>query len=411
MHISEWKARGAELAQAHKAQQFDIAYWLLAGTELQVDSAAYAEAERLFPQYSHQTFKEWVNTARAYPQAYVCAYANLTFSHFRAALKGVTRPFAPADTPAERAAVEAARAARRQEWLSKAEAGCWSVARLAGEIQAAELKESRAATALPTPTPEEKPVEEKPNLPTPKEKPVPEYRLPLTSSQDLALYRLAKARGMHPADLAALAVAEYLESHEGELAAAEYTEDKERLQHIRALNRAAKGPLTCIHQVRTEEKCERCEAARAEYEAKVAAEKAAFEARQAEVVAEWGTQSEVRKSEWDTRSAEAATLEAWHALGKEAGKHYAALCAWPALHEVAEAWRTRCAMAKSKWHELKAAEEKAAFESRQGEAEAEEAEAALAPGECNDEGKHGTDLTNADQCDDCATELAGVAAA
>lgn len=201
--IQEWRKRGEELAAAHNTHQWEIADWLLAGTELPAMSAtAYDAAHTLFPQYSHQTFKEWVRVARAYP-AYARAYANLTFSHYRAAL------------------VNVADEAKCAEWLRQANEWQprWSVAELTRRILAAQMP---PAPVLAT-EPEPEPVSPEPPKPTPTITSDEEYRVlrrVMPRGDQLAVHSLASARNTTAIHIVAEAVGEYIAAHAEELEAA-----------------------------------------------------------------------------------------------------------------------------------------------------------------------------------------------
>ncbi len=241
---ASWRARGAELSQTFKRHQWQVADWINDGvtllypdnnsteiTEMETALAAlqsdhyrpgtpapvskygtdkaefdnrlrtaknkvscaryqatlvYDVAEELFPQYSRTTLRTLAHVGRSFP-AYMRIYANLTFSHYMAAL--------------------VLSHDKRDEWLSKANSAKpkWSVARLRAEIY--------SALELPATEPESlvtvdiQPTQRKPT----------KWMLPLSDPSKEKLKELALARRVDPAILAARIVDEYLAEYSDEI--------------------------------------------------------------------------------------------------------------------------------------------------------------------------------------------------
>jgi len=218
-----WRARGTELSQTFKRLQWNVADWINDGIELlypeqdtpgvtkalaesndsqeaqdrlqaamnAMQSARYSArlvydlAEELFPQYSRSTLRTLAHVGRSFP-AYMRIYANLTFSHYMAALV-VT-------------------AQKRAEWLAKADTARprWPVARLRAEIYSA------LESSIATPGAEQDSTESDTTPPQAKKRKLPKWDLPLSSSSKERLKALALVRRVDPAILAANIVDSYL---------------------------------------------------------------------------------------------------------------------------------------------------------------------------------------------------------
>lgn len=126
----EWIADGESLSQQHKAHQWAIADWLIAGLAIKPASEVYDAAEKLFPQYTRTTFFTWVSVARAYPP--LSRIKNLTFSHHMAVMRDETG--AAGETPES----------FRQSYLAKAAEGDWTVRQLR-DFMAHDLEVRQAA--------------------------------------------------------------------------------------------------------------------------------------------------------------------------------------------------------------------------------------------------------------------------
>ena len=115
-----WRTEGEALAAQHKAQQWAVADWLLAGLEVLPAPEVYAAAERFFPQYSKATLMTFASVARTFSP--LMRNKALTFSHHHAVMGA-----------GEGLASELSQKIKH-EWLEKAAAGEWSVATLRANI-------------------------------------------------------------------------------------------------------------------------------------------------------------------------------------------------------------------------------------------------------------------------------------
>ena len=247
-YTETWHKSGAVLAQEHKTKQWEIADWILQGVENvkllwpelpenQATAKVYDLAEKLFPQYSRITFRNWVYVARTFPAS--IRIDALTFSHYQTVLKvQASRPGPPplnedAEVKAGRLARETAETARvRGEWLAQAAEKGLSVSALRFAIANA----FQLATSENTAATETKETEQ-PSHASAKVTPKREagYSLPLPAEERKALETLAANRGISPATLAAHAVSEYIEAHSEELA-----EEASRREEIQAATNAAR---------------------------------------------------------------------------------------------------------------------------------------------------------------------------
>lgn len=167
----EWLAQGDSLSSQNKINQWAIVDWLLAGLSQFAAKEVYAAAEKLFPQYTRITFYNMASVGRAYqtfPRGKV-----LHFGHYKIAIN-LQEPW-------------------RSELLAKADAGGWSVSKLAEAIS--DLREGATPEAEPESTPESESTPEAAATRQTGRKPRPAFTLAALSNERRAqLEKLVAAR-------------------------------------------------------------------------------------------------------------------------------------------------------------------------------------------------------------------------
>lgn len=149
---AEWLTVGESLSLQHRAHQWQIADWLLAGLAIKPAGEVYDAAETLFPQYTRTTLITWVSVARAYPP--LSRIKALTFSHHLAVMRDESG--AAGETPE----------AFRQAYLAKAAENNWTVRQLRDQM-AHDLEVRQADKEAAEADTEEGPDETEEPLPAP----------------------------------------------------------------------------------------------------------------------------------------------------------------------------------------------------------------------------------------------------
>jgi len=152
LDLPKWKDDGEALAKEHAAHQWKIADWILTGIDNFPAADVYAEALKLFPQYSKATLITYASVARAFPP--IIRNKGLTFGHHQVAMTGETGNYPDAPLTA----------IIRQTNLAAAAAAGWTVGQLRDHINheleirmAAKEAERLAAEPPVEPPPPRKP--------------------------------------------------------------------------------------------------------------------------------------------------------------------------------------------------------------------------------------------------------------
>lgn len=230
MNEQKWREQGLELAKSHKAQQWSVADWIVEGIGIfhsdhevvgsaYYKSTVYDEAECLFPDYSRETLRAFVYTAKAFP-ACTRVHANLFFGHYRAVL--------------------AAPENERQGWLQKANDARprpWSVATLRLAIAEAFYVESHPEVLPKTDSESSPPQEDKLSTKQKAARQV-SLNLPLPFRVRSQFEQLAQFRRTTPELLLARIIGTYLDEHKDEIEAIEHKGVEKQKQDITAQEEA-----------------------------------------------------------------------------------------------------------------------------------------------------------------------------
>jgi len=211
--IAEWAARGAELAHAHKKQQWLIADWILEGLNQPEAEASfvYDTAESLF-QYSRASLINFAYVARLFPESIRIDSDWLTFSHYQAVL-AVQGSQVPLPDTAER---RADKERERLQWLVQAHEKRLTVSALRlGIANAFELATADNGNSDTSQSTEQPPTKAK----VAKAKTV-SLGARLSGRVEQQLKSLANIRGIPPDMLVAHIVDDYLAAHADEVATA-----------------------------------------------------------------------------------------------------------------------------------------------------------------------------------------------
>jgi len=207
--IAEWAARGAELAHAHKKQQWRIADWILEGlNQPEADASfVYDTGESLF-QYSRPSLINFAYVARVFPESMRIDSDWLTFSHYQAVLAvGLQTPM-PDNADKQR---------ERLQWLVQAHEKRLTVSALRlGIANAFELATADNGNSNDTSQPTEQPPTK---AKVAKVKPV-SLGARLSGRVEQQLKTLANIRSISPDMLVAHIVDDYLAAHADEVATA-----------------------------------------------------------------------------------------------------------------------------------------------------------------------------------------------